>query len=272
MIQRYNKHGFIVTLTLLLGANVHAQSYVTYGHDEAKMNQITVMETGAGGLTPTAYYTLLHDSYQKSAASKNKMSFRTLAGVAAYQQVADADSVKSSLVKRAEIEALNVADRQIDIAWLAESSKVTNKMSDFEKNINRIISAGGNMNDKERWTEYYNMFQCAVKATQDAYMPNSERKKQYLAIYKDLCKQNDILIAYIVQLNNRAMTADLLSATNTIADRRGAIATAAHNRWREAGWRTNGQDNSNGSGGTNISGSLRPADYEIIQSGTIRRE
>ena len=31
---------------------VHAQSYVTYNHDEAKMNQITVQEIGAGGLTP----------------------------------------------------------------------------------------------------------------------------------------------------------------------------------------------------------------------------
>ena len=31
---------------------VEAQSYVTYNHDDAKMNQITVQETGAGGLTP----------------------------------------------------------------------------------------------------------------------------------------------------------------------------------------------------------------------------
>ena len=29
---------------------VRAQSYVTYNHDEAKMNQITVQEIGAGGL------------------------------------------------------------------------------------------------------------------------------------------------------------------------------------------------------------------------------
>lgn len=29
-----------------------AQSYVTYNHDAAKMNQIMVQEIGAGGLTP----------------------------------------------------------------------------------------------------------------------------------------------------------------------------------------------------------------------------
>ena len=156
---------------------VNAQSYVTYNHDDAKMNQITVQETGAGGLTPAFYYDVFHNSYQKSAAAKNKLSFRSLAGVAAWQQIEDADSIEASLKKRAEIEALNVADRQIDIAWLAEGTKLTNKLDDFQSNINRIIGAGGTFNDKERWNNYYNIFQCAIKATQDAYMPMlSERR------------------------------------------------------------------------------------------------
>ena len=81
---------------------VHAQSYVTYNHDEAKMNQITVQEIGAGALTPAFYYDVFHRSYQKSAASKNKLTYRSLAGVAGWQQVDDADSVKASLEKRAE--------------------------------------------------------------------------------------------------------------------------------------------------------------------------
>lgn len=96
--------------------NSHAQSYVTYNHDDAKMNQITVQEIGAGGLTPAFYYDVFHNSYQKSAAAKNKLGFRTLAGVAAWQQIEDADSVETSMKKRAEIETLNIADRQIDIA------------------------------------------------------------------------------------------------------------------------------------------------------------
>ena len=127
---------------------VNAQSYVTYNHDDAKMNQIMVQETGAGGLTPAFYYDVFHSSYQKSAAAKNKLGFRSLAGVAAWQQIEDADSVKASLEKRAEIEALNVADRQIDVAWLAEGTKLTNKLDDFQSNINRIIGAGGTFNDK----------------------------------------------------------------------------------------------------------------------------
>ena len=232
---------------------VKAQSYVTYNHDDAKMNQITVQETGAGGLTPAFYYDVFHNSYQKSAAAKNKLSFRSLAGVAAWQQIEDADSIEASLKKRAEIEALNVADRQIDIAWLAEGTKLTNKLDDFQSNINRIIGAGGTFNDKERWNNYYNIFQCAIKATQDAYMPNAQRKKEYLAIYADICKENETLIKYLVQLNSKAKTAELLSATSTRQNHNGAIATAAHNRWRDASWRVsggNGQGGSSGSSGT----------------------
>ena len=232
---------------------VNAQSYVTYNHDDAKMNQIMVQETGAGGLTPAFYYDVFHSSYQKSAAAKNKLGFRSLAGVAAWQQIEDADSVKASLEKRAEIEALNVADRQIDVAWLAEGTKLTNKLDDFQNNINRIIGAGGTFNDKERWINYYNIFQCAIKATQDAYMPNAQRKKEYLAIYADICKENETLIKYLVQLNSKAKTAELLSATSTRQNHNGAIATAAHNRWRDASWRVSGgsgQGGSSGSSGT----------------------
>lgn len=232
---------------------VNAQSYVTYNHDDAKMNQITVQETGAGGLTPAFYYDVFHNSYQKSAATKNKLSFRSLAGVSAWQQIEDADSIEASLKKRAEIEALNVADRQIDIAWLAEGTKLTNKLDDFQSNINRIIGAGGTFNDKERWNNYYNIFQCAIKATQDAYMPNAQRKKEYLAIYADICKENETLIKYLVQLNSKAKTAELLSASSTRQNHNGAIATAAHNRWRDASWRVsggNGQGGSSGSCGT----------------------
>lgn len=50
---------------------VHAQ-YVTYNHDSPKQNQVTVMETGTGALSPDLYYSVLHNKYKKSAAAKNK--------------------------------------------------------------------------------------------------------------------------------------------------------------------------------------------------------
>ena len=135
------------------------------------MNQITVQGIGSGGLTPAFYYDALHNNYQKSAAKKNKQFFRTMAGVSAYQQVDVADSIKASLTQRAEIEALNIADRQIDIAWLAEGNKINSKLLDFQANIDRIVSAGGSVSDKTRWTEYYKMYKTAIKEMQDAYMP-----------------------------------------------------------------------------------------------------
>lgn len=90
-----------------------AAQRVTYNHDNAKMNQVTVQETGAGTLTPDLYYSILHNRYKKKAQAENKMTFRTTAGISAYQQVDDAEKIDSAMIKRAEIEALNMADRQV---------------------------------------------------------------------------------------------------------------------------------------------------------------
>ncbi len=210
-----------------------AQS-VTYNEDEAKRNQITVMETGSGSLKPELYYTLLHNSYKKSAAEKNKLAFRTAAGLAAYGQVEYADSIQSALTKRAEIEALNMADRQIDIAWLAEGSKITSQMEKFQKNIDRILLVGGTPTDKERWTEYYHVFDCAVNATKKAFMPNAQRKQEYLRIYADVTKHNEILVKYLVRLHSKSQTDNLLTATCERNTNKTSIISSAKERWNTA--------------------------------------
>lgn len=219
---------------------VKAQS-VTYSHDDAKMNQITVMEIGSGGLTPSMYYTVLHKSYQKSALSKNKLAFRTAAGLNLYAQVDDAEALDSALNKRAKIEALNVADRSggaLDLAWVAESGKLNNKMADFERNIRRVLEVGGTANEQEHWKEYYNVYQCAIKAAQDGYMPNVQRKKEYLRIYADVARKNETLILYIVRLSNARKTSELLTATGNIENHKAQIVRNALSRWRDAGWST----------------------------------
>ena len=215
---------------------VHAAQaqYVTYNHDSPKQNQVTVMETGAGALSPDLYYTLLHNSYKKSAAAKNKLSFRTLAGVNLYNQVDEAEAIDSALVSRAKIEALNVADRQVDLAWIAEGDKINGQMERLKRNIDRILPAGGTPDDRERWTEYYHVYQCAIDATKDAYMPNAQRKKEYLRIYEDVTRQNEILVGYLARRQNATVANGLLNAT---ADRRlnkGGIVREAMNRWNES--------------------------------------
>lgn len=242
---------WILTTGLIMAVAIGANAqYVTYNHDSPKMNQIMVEETGAGALTPELYYTLLHNRYKKTAAAKNKLTFRTAAGVASYQQVNEAEAIDSALTSRAKIEALNVADRQVDLAWLAEKDKVESQMRQFQKNIDRILMTGGSPKEKERWSEYYHIYQCAIKATKDAYMPNAERKRQYLQIYADVSKQNDVLVTYLVQLSNRNATRNLLSVSENQSIDKRSIVNNALNRWNESRSAVRGsQDDSESDGG-----------------------
>lgn len=226
----------------------HAQ-YATYNHDSPKQNQVTVMETGAGSLSPDLYYSVLHNKYKKSAAAKNKLSFRTLAGINLYNQVDESEAIDSALVKRAKIEALNVADRQIDLAWLAESEKVSGQMERFKRNIDRILVAGGTPDDKERWTEYYRVYQCAIDATKDAYMPNAQRKKEYLRIYEDVARQNELLVGYLVRQQNATVTGTLLKATDSRTLNKESIVRNAVSRWNESRLAVRGSQ-PGGSGGS----------------------
>lgn len=222
-------------LTFALSANAQR---ITHNHDNAKMNQITVQETGAGVLTPGMYYQILHNNYRKTANAENKMSYRTTAGISAYQQIDDAEKLDSAFIKRAEIEALNMTDRQVDLAWVAEGRKIESKLEDFQRNINRLVTVGGQNAHVTLWREYYNKFTTAVTAVKQAYMPNSQRKKEYLQIYKDITEANENLLRFLVQLHGRGETARLLAASYTKPDRRSEIAQAAMNRWRGAGWST----------------------------------
>ena len=238
----------LAAMAVVTGSAAHAQS-VTYNHDSSKQNQITVMGTGTGALTPELYYTLLHNSYKKSAAAKNKLSFRTLAGVNLYNQVDDAEAIDSALVSRAKIEALNVADRQVDLAWLAEGDKIDSQMERLQTNIDRILLAGGTPDDKERWTEYYRVYQSAINATKDAYMPNAQRKKEYLRIYEDIVRQNEILVGYLAYRQNATVTSGLLNATDERNLNKGSIVREAVNRWNESRFAVRGSQSGGSSGG-----------------------
>lgn len=160
----------------------------------------------------------------------------------------DAEAIDSALVKRAEIEALNVADRQIDLAWQAEGDKINGQMERFKRNIDRILTAGGTTDDRERWTEYYQIYECAINATRDAYMPNAQRKKEYLRIYEDVARQNEILVCYLAKRQNASLASELLNAEDVgRTPEKGSIAREAMNRWNESRFAVRG---SQGAGGT----------------------
>lgn len=214
-----------------------AQS-VTYNHDPMKQAQVTVMESGTGSLTPEWYYTLLHENYSKTAATKNKTLFRTTAGTNLYNQRDFAESIDSSMTKRATIEAMNMADRvggAADLAWMTEGDKVTNKMNSFKSNIDKIILTGGTLSERDYWQQYYNVYTCAITNTQDAYMPNAQRKREYLQIYEDVSKKNDLLVQYLVRINNRRRMRKRLSAVpDTCKANKHNVSTQAFTRWQLA--------------------------------------
>ena len=85
----------LVTVTIIATTAAKAQS-VTYNHDSPKQNQVTVMETGTGALSPDLYYSILHNKYKKSAAAKNKLSLRTLEGVNLNNQTGEAEAIDSA--------------------------------------------------------------------------------------------------------------------------------------------------------------------------------
>lgn len=75
---------FTTVLAMVALLTAEAQS-VTYNHDDAVMNQVTVQETGSGSLTPDLYYDVFHKSYRNSASETNKLSYRTM--TAAYMKL-----------------------------------------------------------------------------------------------------------------------------------------------------------------------------------------
>lgn len=214
--------------------NIFGQS-MTYNHDASKMGQIQVMELGAGSLTPDLYYSITHSGYKKGAkaATSVKNTLRMAANVASMPQVEYADSIKADLEGRAKVEATNIADRQIDLAWLTEGEKIQAKLRAFKSNI-------GSLNGKTRgdeisaWEDLVKMYDFAIKTTKKAYMPNSERQKQYLAIYDEITASNDNLLLRIRYLATKNQANNILAAMTHFHHRVSENATASYNRWRNS--------------------------------------
>lgn len=145
-MKRLIKRKIAMTAALLLllmsSSSLSAQ---TYNHESAIMNQFTVMEIGAGSLTPREYYNLTHKNYQKSATLTNKQSFRTKTQQNMLKEISLAENVDSVLTRRAKVEALNIANRTpgaADVAWQMEKGKIEGAMNIFQQNINKITLMG----------------------------------------------------------------------------------------------------------------------------------
>lgn len=224
----------LMILMVFLAINVHGQS-MTYNHDASKQAQIEVMELGAGELSPEIYYRTTHNSYRKGAKAQTsvKNQLRIATNVFSLPQVEYADSIKENLESRAKEEAINVADREVDMAWLTEGNKITEKLMALKNNVT-YLNGKAKQDEIESWNELGKMYDFAIKVTKKAYMPNSERQKQYIAILDEITASNDYLLLRIRYLTTKSKADKLVSALASFQHRVGENATASYNRWRNS--------------------------------------
>lgn len=226
-----------VIMLFVAVSTVNAQS-VTYIHENDIMNQFLTMETGAGALTPAAYYNAFHKSYQRDANVRNKLIYRTSVMAAVNEEKAPAEKIDSDYVARAKIEALNIESRSkaTDITWFSEKAKINGKLEIFNRNISRIVASGGTSEDYRTWRNIYNCIETAIKYTQDSYLDMGQRKKEFLAIYRDIIKRNNLLVQQL-QVWRGGKRAQELLANKTKIQRISSTKVVAQNvlrRWQTA--------------------------------------
>jgi len=178
------------------------------------MQQFTTMETGAGALTPRFYYNALHKQYQRTANVENKQLFRIHMKARVADEKVYADSIDSVTMRRAKVEAMNIIDRQplTDTAWPVEKSKIEGKLSIFQSNINNIMPYGGTSED------------------------SGKKKREYLAIYKDIVGRNYHLTQLLLTWNSIKKAKDMQKNSKP-PQRLTSIRTTAFdamNRWKAA--------------------------------------
>ena len=230
-----NRRHIIILAATLVSIPTWGQE-ITYNHDPSKLGQIMVMELGAGSLTPEIYYRVTHNSYRKGAKAPTsvKNTLRTATQVASLPQVDMADSIQSDLESRAKIEAMNIADREIDFAWLTEGEKINSRLMAFKNNLNGLAGKASS-EEITAWGDLAKMYDFAIKTIRKSYMPNSERQKQYLAIYDEITATNDKLILRVRFLATKQRADRIVTSLARFQHRVGENATAAYNRWRDNG-------------------------------------
>jgi hypothetical protein len=206
-------------------------------HDDDRMNQFLVSHTGAGSLQPATYYQVFHRSYQSDATETNKLILAAAVKAVLINEVPDAKSIDSALVKRAVEEGLRVTDRSVDIAWLSEGSKINKRMSSYESLINKIIPLGGSLEDYQAYKRDYDKITCEIRAIQDAYLDNSQRTREYAKIYEDVLQSELDLVDFLRKTRSIAKAKEDYEKAKEVkapVSRTRQQALHAHTRWRNA--------------------------------------
>lgn len=225
-------------LSVLLIFVLSASGQMTKIHEEPIMQQFLTMETGAGALTPRFYYDMLHRKYQRTANAENKQVFRLRMKARVADEKAYADSIDSVMSRRAKAEAMNILDRTpaMDMAWTAEKGKIEGKLEIFQRNVNNVLPCGGTPEDYREWKNIYNCIQTAIKVTRESYQDLGRKKKEYMAIYRDIVRRNYQLTQKLLAWNG-VRKAREMSRNSKSPQRLSSVSTTAYdalNRWKAA--------------------------------------
>ena len=137
-----NRTLLLMAVAAVATSGVKAQS-VTYNHDSPKQNPDYGYRKPVRALCPPElYYTLLHNKYKKSAASKNKLR-SARCGCEPVQPDRRGGSHRLGTGQAGRNRGTECSHRQIDLAWLAEGDKINAQMERLQRNIDRIPLAGG---------------------------------------------------------------------------------------------------------------------------------
>lgn len=231
------------------------KAQITHNHDESFMQQFLFTETGEGGLTPDFYYDLFHKSYRNNYMGQGKLVFRGQMTAAYMMEKPYAEDLDSALTKRAKVEALNVADRQpfLDAAWAVEGPKIQKKMNVLFNSIQNISIYGGKQATSDMFQLKYDMLDQAIESVREAYMPTSERKDQYLAIYNDVLKVIGECDNVVLYLKSCRLCEELKKARKIRRVNNVNIAVQAHGRWRTNLVQASGGNSGIGGNGNGIS-------------------
>lgn len=173
---------------------------------------IAINTSLALGQTVTVTYN--HDAAKEAAFEKMIDAKQQLGGNINILSAQAADKASKALLDRAEVDSLNLIDRQplVDIAYQQEKDRISKAQEIFQSNINFILAYGGSIEDKKQWQTIYNSITFALNEVRKAYLPTSKRKVQYEKITDDYVKQNNALVAYLKNLQSHRQVQTLLNA------------------------------------------------------------
>ena len=228
----------ILSLTILVMSS--AWCFGQY-HDSAVLNQIGLEEVGAGaaggsnGLAQAHY--LLHKGYVFEAMNNplwKKTVQRALVSKYLLSEQRAAAVVDSALTSRAKTEALDLADRELDVVWMVEKNKINNSLDKWENNINKITANGGKLMDYRSWRNSLEGIKAAIEGVKKSHLSNSQRQECYTLIYKDIENKNLSLVSYLSDLSTQQTAKNLMKSSVTPVKKvsRKSIANGCFARWK----------------------------------------